>query len=94
MFLEMSTTELASIACCPLLNPVAADFPREGSMRQLFFFSCVKALMSFLLTTGTIKEILGTAQSVGCSIDGRHPHDIIDDINNGVIECPAVSIHL
>ncbi|NXS73873.1 RL12 protein, partial [Pandion haliaetus] len=40
--------------------------------------------------SGTIKEILGTAQSVGCSIDGRHPHDIIDDINNGVIECPAV----
>uniref|UniRef100_A0A8C0HRE5 Large ribosomal subunit protein uL11 n=1 Tax=Buteo japonicus TaxID=224669 RepID=A0A8C0HRE5_9AVES len=42
--------------------------------------------------SGTIKEILGTAQSVGCSIDGRHPHDIIDDINNGAIECPAVSI--
>ncbi|XP_009324661.1 PREDICTED: 60S ribosomal protein L12 [Pygoscelis adeliae] len=39
--------------------------------------------------SGTIKEILGTAQSVGCSIDGRHPHDIIDDINNGAIECPA-----
>ncbi|NXR89962.1 RL12 protein, partial [Hypocryptadius cinnamomeus] len=38
---------------------------------------------------GTIKEILGTAQSVGCSIDGRHPHDIIDDINSGAIECPA-----
>uniref|UniRef100_A0A8C3JHV2 Large ribosomal subunit protein uL11 n=1 Tax=Calidris pygmaea TaxID=425635 RepID=A0A8C3JHV2_9CHAR len=44
--------------------------------------------------SGTIKEILGTAQSVGCSIDGRHPHDIIDDINNGAIECPAVSSHL
>ncbi|NXD74999.1 RL12 protein, partial [Halcyon senegalensis] len=40
--------------------------------------------------SGTIKEILGTAQSVGCSIDGRHPHDIIDDINSGAIECPAV----
>ncbi|OXB66491.1 hypothetical protein ASZ78_011606 [Callipepla squamata] len=39
--------------------------------------------------SGTIKEILGTAQSVGCSIDGRHPHDIIDDINSGAIECPA-----
>ncbi|NXE43178.1 RL12 protein, partial [Ptilorrhoa leucosticta] len=43
-----------------------------------------------LPATGTIKEILGTAQSVGCSIDGRHPHDIIDDINSGAIECPAV----
>uniref|UniRef100_A0A914IB19 Large ribosomal subunit protein uL11 n=1 Tax=Globodera rostochiensis TaxID=31243 RepID=A0A914IB19_GLORO len=25
---------------------------------------------------GTVKEILGTAQSVGCTIDGQHPHDI------------------
>uniref|UniRef100_A0A2K5CBV4 Large ribosomal subunit protein uL11 n=1 Tax=Aotus nancymaae TaxID=37293 RepID=A0A2K5CBV4_AOTNA len=32
--------------------------------------------------SGTIKEILGTAQSVGCNVDGRHPHDIIDDINS------------
>ncbi|KAL0619873.1 60S ribosomal protein L12 [Plecturocebus cupreus] len=29
--------------------------------------------------SGTIKEILGTAQSVGCNVDGRHPHDIIDE---------------
>ncbi|KAF3830627.1 hypothetical protein GH733_004446, partial [Mirounga leonina] len=33
--------------------------------------------------SGTIKEILGTAQSVGCSVGGHHPHDIIDDINSG-----------
>ncbi|XP_048368054.1 60S ribosomal protein L12 [Sphaerodactylus townsendi] len=39
--------------------------------------------------SGTIKEILGTAQSVGCNIDGRHPHDIIDDINSGAMECPT-----
>ncbi|KAL0619375.1 60S ribosomal protein L12 [Plecturocebus cupreus] len=32
--------------------------------------------------SGTIKEILGTAQSVGCNANGRHPHDIIDGINN------------
>merc|ERR1712227_873964 len=24
---------------------------------------------------GTVKEILGTAQSVGCTVDGEHPHD-------------------
>ena len=34
------------------------------------------------------KEILGTAQSIGCTIDGRPPHDIIDDINSGEIEVP------
>ncbi|KAF0022320.1 hypothetical protein F2P81_025426 [Scophthalmus maximus] len=39
--------------------------------------------------SGTIKEILGTAQSVGCTIDGRPPHDVIDDINSGKVECPS-----
>nr|XP_035153454.1 60S ribosomal protein L12-like [Callithrix jacchus] len=39
--------------------------------------------------SGTIKDILGTAQSVGCDADGRHPHDIIDDINSGAVECSA-----
>ncbi|XP_044776518.1 60S ribosomal protein L12-like [Neomonachus schauinslandi] len=39
--------------------------------------------------SGTIKEILGTVQSVGCNVDGHHPHDIIDDINSGTVECPA-----
>ncbi|KRX84246.1 60S ribosomal protein L12 [Trichinella sp. T6] len=29
---------------------------------------------------GTVKEILGTCQSVGCTVDGQHPHDIIDKI--------------
>uniref|UniRef100_M3YIJ9 Large ribosomal subunit protein uL11 C-terminal domain-containing protein n=1 Tax=Mustela putorius furo TaxID=9669 RepID=M3YIJ9_MUSPF len=33
-------------------------------------------------------EILWNAQAVGCSVDGRHPHDITDDIN-GTVECPA-----
>jgi large subunit ribosomal protein L12e len=37
---------------------------------------------------GTVKEILGTAQSVGCSIDGQHPHDVVDQIRNGEIEIP------
>eukprot|EP00178_Gracilaria_changii_P014605 TRINITY_DN41078_c0_g1_i1.p1 TRINITY_DN41078_c0_g1~~TRINITY_DN41078_c0_g1_i1.p1 ORF type:complete len:166 (+),score=21.23 TRINITY_DN41078_c0_g1_i1:99-596(+) len=37
---------------------------------------------------GTCKEILGTAQSVGCTIDGQHPHDVIDAINNGEVEVP------
>uniref|UniRef100_A0A1L8DRQ6 Large ribosomal subunit protein uL11 n=2 Tax=Nyssomyia neivai TaxID=330878 RepID=A0A1L8DRQ6_9DIPT len=38
---------------------------------------------------GTCKEILGTAQSVGCTVDGRNPHDIINDINSGGVEVPA-----
>ena len=35
---------------------------------------------------GTVKEILGTAYSVGCQVDGRSPKDISDDIESGEIE--------
>lgn len=37
---------------------------------------------------GTVKEVLGTAQSVGCTIDGKLPHDLIDEINDGTLEIP------
>jgi large subunit ribosomal protein L12e len=37
---------------------------------------------------GCAKEILGTAQSIGCSVDGRPPHDIIEDIRKGELEIP------
>lgn len=35
--------------------------------------------------SGTVKEILGTAQSVGCTVEGRAPHDLINDINSGAL---------
>jgi len=37
---------------------------------------------------GNVKEILGTAQSVGCTVDGRPPHDVIEGINSGEVEIP------
>ena len=46
--------------------------------------SCARQL------SGTVREILGTAQSVGCVVDGRPPHDVIEDIRSGRIECPEV----
>lgn len=39
--------------------------------------------------SGTMKEVLGTAQSVGCTVDGQDPHDVIDGINDGSVECPS-----
>merc|ERR1711929_21031 len=39
--------------------------------------------------SGTMKEVLGTAQSVGCTVDGMDPHDVIDGINDGTIDCPS-----
>lgn len=35
---------------------------------------------------GVVKEILGTAFSVGCQVDGRSPKDVSDDIAAGEIE--------
>lgn len=39
--------------------------------------------------SGTVKEILGTCQSVGCTVDGCNPHTYIERINSGEIEVPA-----
>ncbi|XP_076663346.1 ribosomal protein L12 [Andrena cerasifolii] len=38
--------------------------------------------------SGTVKEILGTCQSVGCTVEGRPPRDLIDDINAGELQVP------
>ncbi|CAH1106416.1 unnamed protein product [Psylliodes chrysocephalus] len=38
--------------------------------------------------TGTVKEILGSAHSVGCTVEGKPPHDVIVEINEGVTTVP------
>jgi len=38
--------------------------------------------------SGTMKEVLGTAQSIGCTIDKMAPHSVIEKIDAGDIECP------
>lgn len=38
---------------------------------------------------GTVCEILGTAQSVGCTVDGQPPHSIIDGIHDGEVSIPS-----
>ena len=35
---------------------------------------------------GTVKEILGTAFSTGCKVDGRSPKDVTDAIDAGEVE--------
>lgn len=41
---------------------------------------------------GTVKEILGTAQSVGCTVNGEPAHDIIEKISAGDIEIPEYDV--
>jgi len=40
---------------------------------------------------GCVKEILGTAFSTGCQVDGRSPKAISDDIGSGEIESKSMN---
>lgn len=40
---------------------------------------------------GTVKEVLGTAFSTGCQVDGRSPKAVSDDIESGEIESKSVN---
>merc|ERR1711944_223052 len=48
-----------------------------------------KGLRVTVKLSGVCKEILGTAQSVGCTVDGMAPHDVIDKINAGEMDIPS-----
>merc|ERR1719245_1879255 len=37
---------------------------------------------------GTVKEILGTCNSIGCSVNGESPRDIQAGIDDGEVEIP------
>ena len=38
--------------------------------------------------SGTVKEILGTAQSIGCTVNDEPAHDIIEKISDGELTIP------
>jgi large subunit ribosomal protein L12e len=38
--------------------------------------------------SGTVKEILGTANSIGCTVNDESPRDIQSKIDDGEIEIP------
>lgn len=44
--------------------------------------------------SGTVKEILGTAFSVGCTVDGQNPKDLCHAIDAGEVEIPVSHIIL
>ncbi|TPX64827.1 hypothetical protein SpCBS45565_g05616 [Spizellomyces sp. 'palustris'] len=51
--------------------------------RKMRFKSYAKELK------GTVREILGTAFSVGCTVDGQSPQDVSEKVASGEIEVPA-----
>lgn len=68
------------------------DVPHDGNLSLDSVVEIAKQCRSRSLAkhmSGTVKEVLGTAQSVGCTVDGEPPHDIIDKINSGDVEIEA-----
>ena len=39
--------------------------------------------------SGTVTEILGTCLAVGCTVEGQHPKEIIEQIKAGELEVPT-----
>jgi large subunit ribosomal protein L12e len=39
--------------------------------------------------SGTVKEILGTCNSIGCTVNGESPRDIQQSIDDGEVEIPS-----
>ena len=37
---------------------------------------------------GSVKEILGTANSIGCTVNGKSPRDLQKAINDGTLKVP------
>merc|ERR1712071_66004 len=64
---------------CPAYDPESSSHRLHRPMR-------FRSQSRFL--AGTVIEILGTCMSVGCTIDGRHPREITDDVNSGALEVP------
>lgn len=60
--------------------------PHNGSVSLNTLFKIVTEVRPrsrSLSMKGTLKEILGTARSIGCTIDGKHPKDVTSAVNGG-----------
>ena len=62
----------------------------DVTMEQIYECSRVMRPRSMARTfSGTVKEMLGTAVSVGCTVDGQDPREVQEQIDNGEIEPPS-----
>ncbi|XP_075394559.1 protein ripply1 [Tenrec ecaudatus] len=61
----------------------------DGTFNEIVSIAYQMRQRSLVRERSELLETLGTSQSVDCNVNGSHPHDIIDDINSGVVECSA-----
>jgi len=82
------------------LNEPARDRKKEkgilhnGDVKMEDILSVAKTMAPRSMAnefSGTVKEILGTAFSVGCTVDGEEPRDWQAKIDSGEYEVPDIS---
>ena len=69
--------------------PLAPSVQHTGNISLEDVYSIARTMRPHSIAkefSGMVKEILGTAQSVGCKVEEKHPHDWIDAINEGTLE--------
>lgn len=49
----------------------------------------IKGMYIRISKTWNVVHRLGTAQSVGCTVDGNHPHNVIEKVDSGEYSVPA-----
>ena len=65
--------------------------PHDGDITMDEVFEIARTMRPRSLAkefSGTVKEILGTAVSVGCTVDGREPRELQQEIDDGELVCP------
>jgi len=68
------------------------NIKHSGNLSKDVIFAVARQMRSKSLAKefkGTVKEILGTANAVGCTVDGMKPADIQQAIDEGEFEVPS-----
>merc|ERR1719313_2865393 len=67
------------------------NIKHSGNLSKETIFTVARAMRYKSLAKefkGTVKEVLGTCNAVGCSVDGMKPTDIQQAIDDGEFQCP------
>merc|ERR1712226_1049216 len=67
------------------------NIKHSGNLTKETIFDIVRQMRSKSLAKefkGTVKEILGTCNAVGCTVDGMKPIALQEAIDNDEFECP------
>ena len=67
------------------------NIKHSGNLTKDILFKIVRQMRTKSLAKefkGTVKEVLGTCNAVGCTIDGQQPLKLQAAIDEGELECP------